>query len=178
MNEENKEEGKDGSCGVDKTIDPQSDHTPMTSSRVDQSKHSDAHYENIHEVAEDSKDNDANNNEGHLNDDNDQNTEEHHPINEDENDHYSIYEKEGEATKDFEQLWDTPRLKFKKLSDKPSKKKTAAAGVKRIAINTNMGILFRKDGIINKGSSKCEEVKETNSESNVTKTEHNESDMK
>ena len=52
--------------------------------------------------------------------------------------------------KDFEPSWDTTRLKFKKPSDKPSKKKTAAAGVKRIAINANMRILFGKDGIIKK----------------------------
>ena len=155
----------------------------MTSSSIEQPKHSDVQYEQPHETSSNSKDNEQSNidQEGNLNTDYEaQVVDEQEPNNEEENTH-SIYEKENEGTKDFEPSCDTPRLKFKKPSDKPSKKKTAVAGTKRMAINTSMGILFGKDGITEKSAPISEETKETQiikTEKEATKVEQNESDMR
>ena len=183
LNEDQKEEGNDDSWTIEKSADPQSDHTPMTSSSVDQSKHVEEQSEQVLESKEIQNNNGQSEelqNEDFNTANEAQSEEEQNTGHEEENSHWNIYEKNGENCKDFEPSWDTPRLKFKKPSDKPSKKKTAVAGTKRMAINTNMGILFGKDGLMDKSTVNKEEKKETENKvsPDLNKSIQPESDMR
>lgn len=155
----------------------------MTSASADQPKHTEHHTDQAAYAKEFPNGNsqaDANKDEDFNAANEEQSDEERQVHDEEENSHCNFYEREAENSKDFEPSCDTPRLKFKKPSDKPSKKKTAAAGAKRMAIDTSKGILFGKDGIMDNSVVNKEEKKETEVKTtpDLNKSTNSESDMR